>query len=231
MMRMSEGDGGFLSRWARRKREAREVRAPEEAPAEEPAAEAAPAACDEAPAPAEEALDEAALPPIESLGAQSDYTVFLKAGVPKALRNAALRKAWASDPAITGHKPLVDYDWDFNAPGYGKLWPSDNPKKMVEALFRHLRKEPEPPAEADAQPPASGPDPAPEEAAPVEPESVEPGPGEPEPAEPALAAEPAPPRIAQARPEAPAEPPPVEPDARPPEPPRPRRRHGGAMPS
>lgn len=124
------GDDGFLARWSRRKQAART--APPQAPVEAPG---------ESPEP-EVAFDPATLPPLDTLGADSDYTVFLRTGVPKALRLAALRKAWASDPAITGHRPLVDYDWDCNAPGYGALRPTDDAGKVTEALFRHLRKAP-----------------------------------------------------------------------------------------
>ncbi|HYC04065.1 MAG TPA: DUF3306 domain-containing protein [Azospirillaceae bacterium] len=122
-----EGGGdGFLGRWSRRKLQARREVA-------EPPPEALPPAVAAEPEP-----DLEALPPVESLDEQSDYTAFLKRGVPAALRHAALRKAWATDPVIAGHRPLVDYDWDFHAPGYGKLWEIDDPKAMVEKLFRHL---------------------------------------------------------------------------------------------
>ncbi|MGQ9370338.1 DUF3306 domain-containing protein [Azospirillum sp. ST 5-10] len=138
------GDGdGFLARWSRRKRAAREDR------------EAA-APADTSGAADEEAVDPATLPALDTLGADSDYTVFLKKGVPKALRLAALRKAWASDPAITGYRTLADYDWDCNAPGYGALRPTDDARKVAEALFRHLRED-GPAADGDtAQEPAAG---------------------------------------------------------------------------
>ncbi|WP_051340438.1 DUF3306 domain-containing protein [Azospirillum halopraeferens] len=129
-------DDGFLARWSRRKQAARTAPPPD--------ADAMATDGDgngDGEGEAEEAVDPATLPSPDTLGADSDYTVFLKKGVPKALRLAALRRAWASDPAITGHKPLVDYDWDCNAPGYGALRPTDDAKKVVEALFRHLREE------------------------------------------------------------------------------------------
>ncbi len=120
-----EGEDGFLGRWSRRKLQAkREV--------VEPPPEAPP------PALVEPEHDLEALPPVESLDERSDYTAFLRRGVPAALRHAALRRAWETDPLIAGHRPLVDYDWDFHAPGYGKLWDIDDPKAMVEKLFRHL---------------------------------------------------------------------------------------------
>jgi uncharacterized protein DUF3306 len=118
---------GFLGRWSRLKRETvREVPA-------EPAADL--------PEAAEEPLvDLEALPPLESLGAASDYTPFLAEGVPEELRCAALRKAWASDPAIASFRGFSEYDWDCNAPGCGALLPTDDVRQL---LSRILRDEPE----------------------------------------------------------------------------------------
>src|SRR5947209_11021011 len=116
---------GFLGRWSRLKREAaREV--PPEPAADLP--------------PEEPLVDLEALPRLESLGAASDYTPFLAKGVPEELRCAALRKAWASDPAIAGFRGFAEYDWDCNAPGYGALLPTDNIQQL---LSRILRDEPE----------------------------------------------------------------------------------------
>lgn len=130
---MSVRDGGFLGRWARLKAETR---------MREAEAEAAPAEADAACEVPEEAFDPESLPPLESLGADSDYAAFLAKGVPKALRNAALRRAWSTDPAIRDYRTPADYDWDFNAPGYAALRPGDDPRKLVEAMFRHLREAP-----------------------------------------------------------------------------------------
>jgi hypothetical protein len=127
---MDDPEEGFLQRWSRRKalREA-------DPPQEEPPATAAPAGT--APiAPAPEPAAPPELPPIETLTADSDFTAFLKAEVPRALRHAALRKAWTANPAIAGHRPLVEYDWDLNAPGYGKLWDADDAKKLAGAVLR-----------------------------------------------------------------------------------------------
>jgi hypothetical protein len=67
-----------------------------------------------APDQAETMLTEADLPPIEGLTAQSDYTVFLKNNVPEALRKAALRKLWVSDPILANLDGLNDYCEDFS---------------------------------------------------------------------------------------------------------------------
>lgn len=126
-------EDGFLSRWSRRKRAAEagqpldEPAAPARAaPAAAPPAAPAPAAGAE---PAEPPFDPASLPPIESLTAESDFTAFLRKGVPAALRHAALRKAWSLDPAIRDFVGPADYAWDFNAPdgvpGFGLDLPGD----------------------------------------------------------------------------------------------------------
>lgn len=123
-----------MHRWARRAHQARHEHPPERAaPPVTEATEPDPEC--EAPS----------LPPLESLDANSDYRAFLGADVPKALRMAALRKAWTSDPSVVAHRPLVEYDWDCNAPGYGRLKPNDLTGKLARDLIRHFRPE-EPPA-------------------------------------------------------------------------------------
>jgi hypothetical protein len=60
----------------------------------------------------------AALPPVETLTADSDICAFLRPDIPAALRNAAMRKMWMLTPAIRDHKDIaVDYAWDWNSPG------------------------------------------------------------------------------------------------------------------
>lgn len=111
---------GFLSRWSRRKR-GEEVPEPEAPPAVEAAAPVpAPEPVEEPPppeTPPEPEFDVSTLPPIETLDASSDFTAFLKPGVPQALRTAALRKAWLADPLIRDYMSPLDYAWDFNTPG------------------------------------------------------------------------------------------------------------------
>ncbi len=116
-------DEEFLARWSRRKREARAaVDAPPPAePAETP--DPAPSATAENPANAE--VDLANLPPVESITAATDVTVFLRQGIPPELSRAALRRAWAADPAIRDFVGLAENAWDFNdphaMPGFGPL--------------------------------------------------------------------------------------------------------------
>jgi Protein of unknown function (DUF3306) len=137
-MKTKTEDEGFLGRWARLKR----TRAAE---VSEPAAE-----IPEGPEAEPEPFDPASLPALDTLDAVSDYTAFLKPGVPRELRTLALRRAWATDPAITGYKTLADYDWDFNAPGYGALRVTDNVKELADRVFGMLKAEEEPkPAERE----------------------------------------------------------------------------------
>lgn len=109
---------GFLSRWSRRKSEARQGRAEPEAPsADLPAGTAAPEPAadadevDEVDVEALEKLD------IDKLDFDFDFTVFMKKGVPQALRNRALRRLWRSNPVLANVDGLNDYDEDFNLTG------------------------------------------------------------------------------------------------------------------
>lgn len=131
-MKTKNEDEGFLGRWARLKRSrAVEVSEPVPEILEAPEFEAEP-------------FDPESLPALDTLDAVSDYTAFLKPGVPRELRTLALRRAWATDPAITGYKTLADYDWDFNAPGYGALRVTDNVKELADRVFGLLKAEEEP---------------------------------------------------------------------------------------
>ena len=108
-------DKGFLARWSQRKQEAKEETKPErEAPVAEAENAAAPAPEAEAP----KAFDLSSLPSLDELTSETDITAFLRKGVPEHLRNAALRKSWALDPAIRNYvNPALDYAYDWNTPG------------------------------------------------------------------------------------------------------------------
>ena len=116
-------DEEFLARWSRRKGEAKAAvdAPPPTEPAETP--DAAPSATAENPANAE--VDLANLPPVESITAATDVTAFLRHGIPPELSRAALRRAWAADPAIRDFVGLAENAWDFNdphaMPGFGPL--------------------------------------------------------------------------------------------------------------
>ena len=136
---MTPADVPFLDRWSRRKR-GEEVAPPSPTPEPEPPnpgpptiaspdfvspdvglpgpglPAVSPDACLPEPVVVAD-FDPASLPPIETLDAASDFTPFLKPGVPSGLRLAALRRAWTADPLIRDFMSPLDYAWDFNTPG------------------------------------------------------------------------------------------------------------------
>jgi Protein of unknown function (DUF3306) len=105
-------DKGFLARWSQRKHEAKQP--DRDVPAAEADVPVAPAAeSDAAPE-----FDLSSLPKLEDMTATTDITGFLRKGVPEHLRNAALRRSWALDPAIRNYvNPALDYAYDWNTPG------------------------------------------------------------------------------------------------------------------
>ena len=112
----TDRDKGFLARWSQRKQEAKQ---PEPAQADS-AAETVESSG--SPAPQGEDVtpefDLSSLPTLEELTASTDITAFLRKGVPEHLRNAALRKSWALDPAIRNYvNPALEYAYDWNTPG------------------------------------------------------------------------------------------------------------------
>ena len=56
-----------------------------------------------------QAADTANLPAVSSLTNTSDYTVFMKDGVPEDVKIEALRKLWRSDPIFSQSDGLTDY--------------------------------------------------------------------------------------------------------------------------
>jgi hypothetical protein len=84
-------------------------------------------------------FDAATLPPIESIDARTDITVFLQSGVPEELRLVALRRAWIADSAIRNFKDPQENDWNFNdpngVPGFGELGPEADVKRMVAGIL------------------------------------------------------------------------------------------------
>ena len=115
------GPGDFLSRWSRRKQEAATEKPADDTPArgDEPETEEKKIAAvpDGAAEQSEPAFDLAKLPSIESIVADTDIRAFLVPGVPAALRQAALRRAWSADPKIRDFIEMAENQWDFNAPG------------------------------------------------------------------------------------------------------------------
>ena len=133
-----ETSEGFLGRWSRAKRSAAKSQPEPDVTPEPPVETSA------APAPAPEMLSQEeldALPRIEDLTEGSDIRTFLRAGVPRQLRNAAMRRMWMLTPGIRDYSdPAVDYAWDWNTPGGvpgDGIGPSpENAAKMLKQLFK-----------------------------------------------------------------------------------------------
>ena len=135
----------FLSRWARLKREGA---ATGDAKLAAGAAHAAPVVTPEmrsdsaqhrGDAAVDETFDPVSLPSIETIAADTDIRAFLHSRVPVDLTRLALRRAWASDPAIRDFIGIAESQWDFNdpdaMPGFGPLRASDDlPSLLHQAL-------------------------------------------------------------------------------------------------
>jgi len=129
---MTEPDN-FILRWARLKRESESGREADVAANSSPAGptravlDGAEATAGQPPidAAAEEPFDLASLPSIEAITANTDVRGFLQSRVPLELTRAALRQAWASDPAIRDFIGIAENQWDFNdptaIPGFGPI--------------------------------------------------------------------------------------------------------------
>jgi len=110
--------GGRLSRWSKRKiAVAREQTTEGEEPAveivnaeEEAAQQAELEARLEANRLAAEAVD------LETLNEESDFSVFMKEGVPQMLKKQAMASLWRTSPVFANIDGLVDYDDDFGSP-------------------------------------------------------------------------------------------------------------------
>jgi hypothetical protein len=147
---MSRTDDGFLARWSRRKRQG------EDPPTTESAA-TLDDTCKEAgehtrsPEAMDSTQEAEPLPRIEELTAESDLSVFMRAGVPRELQKAALRRVWSLDPAIRDYCGPADYALNFNdpdsLPGFGSREMVELAKELLDELA-----EAEQVAETDAQP-------------------------------------------------------------------------------
>jgi hypothetical protein len=123
----------FVLRWACLKR-ASEIE-PKSDTADVPPVSAASAGAEMPPAHREDELvddpfDLASLPSIEAIAVDTDIRGFLQSRVPAALTRAALRQAWASDPAIRDFIGIAENQWDFNdptaMPGFGPMRETDD---------------------------------------------------------------------------------------------------------
>lgn len=119
----TETDRGFLSRWSQRKQAARQQGdadhehalrdevASEPVDGEPGGAAGREKSTREEIAKANQAAAEAV--DLETLGFDSDFSLFLREGVSTQLKNAALRKLWRSNPVLACVDGLNDYDEDY----------------------------------------------------------------------------------------------------------------------
>lgn len=144
-----DGAGDFLARWSRRKLEARATDAePASIPAETSPAACSPDGAAVQPAEPQRELTDADMPPLETLGADSDYAVFMSPGVSDGLRRLALRKLF-KQPDFNVTDGLNDYDHDYTR--FASLG-SVVTHEMKRMLLRELQGRPaeSPPADAPA---------------------------------------------------------------------------------
>jgi hypothetical protein len=138
----------FLSRWSRRKLEESEESA------ETPVSPVAETGSDDPDSMTPEEI--AALPAVEGVNSAEDLMIFLRKGIPVALRMAALRKLWVLDPEIRDFVgDARDYAWDWNVPGgvpvSGPLEPGTDVDSMVRRIFGQEREGPASPSNASVR--------------------------------------------------------------------------------
>jgi hypothetical protein len=139
---MTEPDN-FIQRWARLKRasdtphEIERVSADVGTTTADPRSEGTP----------DQLFDPAILPSLESISADSDIGAFLQSGVPAELTRAALRRVWASDPAIRDFIGIAENQWDFNdpdgIPGFGPPPATDSAPSVLAQVPSRLEIIPE----------------------------------------------------------------------------------------
>ncbi len=148
----------FLARWSRRKREASRAGEVEPQSAGPMGASGPPLPDVSAAEDADPGLDLSGLPPLDAIDAATDITAFLRQGIPQELARAALRRAWAADPAIRDFVGLAENAWDFNdpnaMPGFGPLDYSEAElsalcERIVGAVTQAAEEFPEAQAEAE----------------------------------------------------------------------------------
>ena len=140
----SERQEPFLSRWSRRK-SLDELSRQEEDDLLAKSLPAEPDTLIETPAPStaaepEPVLTDADMPPLETLHAESDFSLFMSSGVSDALRNQALKKMFAA-PVFNIRDGLDEYDDDFTSfEKLGDIITCDM-KHQVEMEARKLERE------------------------------------------------------------------------------------------
>jgi hypothetical protein len=141
----------FLARWSARKLADRKTPTRQEAASEQARDDETRAAEDSAAAEPgkDRPFDLAQLPPLDSIGADTNVADFLRREVPPELARAALRRAWTSDPAIKNFIGPVENGWDFNDPsamgGFGPISAEEVARlagKVIEALPGQAKEQP-----------------------------------------------------------------------------------------
>jgi TorA maturation chaperone TorD len=132
----------IMSRWSRLKQESAGHAEPDGSSSEPKPIDAEPVnldgaalatpATDSATSPT---FDPATLPPLRSITVGTDIRSFLASNVPLELTNAALRRAWVTDPAIRDFIGIAESQWDFNdptaMPGFGPLTAGNDVASLV----------------------------------------------------------------------------------------------------
>jgi len=160
-MKEPDRDAAFLARWSQRKQAARRG---ETLPAQAPLGAESLGAVSEGPSTQvadpdpvpERVLTDADMPPLDSLGAFSDYSGFLSRGVSAALRRQALAKLFHS-PHLNLSDRLDDFDEDYTRfESLGELITADM-RHQLEVAARRLAGQTEDGAAAPERIAAPGP--------------------------------------------------------------------------
>ncbi len=124
---MGDNPESAFARWARMKRARTAASAPVAADPVDAGSDGAAGSSASAAPPVAPGSDESAahsdrtappdLPDIESLTKDSDFTVFMREGVPEDIRRLALRRLWRSDPVFANLDGLRDYGEDYSQVG------------------------------------------------------------------------------------------------------------------
>lgn len=125
--------GNFLDRWAKRKQAVQHEQA-----IAQPLVETPPS---NLPSENDESLP---LPSLDDILPGRDVSAFFQKHVPEALRAAALRKVWMTDPDIRDFIEMADYQLDYanpdSIPGWSSSIEGIDLKGMVEKIFNNAPK-------------------------------------------------------------------------------------------
>ena len=107
---------GRLSRWSKRKLAVANQETELAGAVERPDAESVAAQEAELQAQLQANREAAESVDLDSLDEESDFSVFMKAGVPELLKKRAMASLWRTSPVFANVDGLVDYDDDFGSP-------------------------------------------------------------------------------------------------------------------